>query len=52
LLTPYWANKLGKSTLNAYQASARGGRLRVRLEGERVKIQGAAKIIFKAELFI
>ncbi len=52
LLTPYWAEKLGKTTLNAYQASPRGGRLRVRLEGDRVKIQGAARIIFKAELFI
>jgi PhzF family phenazine biosynthesis protein len=52
LLTPFWAEKLGKTTLNAYQASQRGGRLHLRLAGDRVKIQGAAKIVFKADLFI
>jgi predicted PhzF superfamily epimerase YddE/YHI9 len=52
MLTPYWADKLGKDTLTAYQASSRGGILHLRLVGDRVKIQGAAKIIFKADLFI
>lgn len=52
LLTPYWAAKLGKTQLSAYQASARGGVLHVRLEGERVRIAGEAAIIFKAELLV
>ncbi|WP_161882903.1 PhzF family phenazine biosynthesis protein [Deinococcus alpinitundrae] len=41
-LTPYWAAKLGRRELSAYQASARGGELRLRLEGQRVKLLGQA----------
>jgi len=52
LLAPYWADKLEKSEFDAFQASARGGRLHLCLMGDRVRIEGAAKIIFKAELFI
>ena len=35
-LAPYWAQKLGKDAMVGYQASARGGVVRVRLDGERV----------------
>jgi len=52
LLAPYWAEKLGKTTFSAFQASARGGRLGVRLAGERVFITGEATIVFRAELLI
>lgn len=52
LLTPYWAGKLGKEVHEAYQASARGGRLHVRLEGDRVHIAGEATIIFRAVLIV
>jgi PhzF family phenazine biosynthesis protein len=52
LLTPYWGNKLGKTTLKALQASKRSGALDLQLEGERVLITGQAKIIFKAELLV
>ncbi len=41
-LAPYWAAKLGKTELSAYQASARGGELRLRLDGVRVKLRGQA----------
>lgn len=41
-LIPYWAKRLGKQELRAYQCSARGGELHCRLEGERVKIAGQA----------
>ncbi|TLN23695.1 PhzF family phenazine biosynthesis protein, partial [bacterium] len=41
-LAPYWSRLLGKDEFVAYQASARGGELRLRLEGERVKISGQA----------
>ena len=52
LLGPYWAAKLGKSDLNAYQASARGGSLYLKLEGNRIKISGSATIIFKTNLVL
>src|SRR5688572_17284107 len=41
-LTPYWSAKLGKPALMAYQASERGGELRLRLAGERVRLGGQA----------
>jgi PhzF family phenazine biosynthesis protein len=50
VLVPYWAKKLGKSEFTAYQASARGGVLRLRLAGERVKIAGRAVTVIKGEL--
>ncbi len=49
-LTPYWAGKLGKEELFAYQASARGGELRLRLDGERVLIAGRAVTFFEGDL--
>ena len=49
-LTPYWAEKLHKQTLLAYQASARGGELHLRLEDDRVLISGQAVTIFQGEL--
>ncbi|MFN2361372.1 MAG: PhzF family phenazine biosynthesis protein [Marinobacter sp.] len=42
VLVPYWAEKLGKSTLLANQVSARGGVLRCELRGDRVAIAGQA----------
>jgi predicted PhzF superfamily epimerase YddE/YHI9 len=39
-LAPYWAERLGKSTLQARQLSKRTGTLRCRLEGDRVFISG------------
>jgi PhzF family phenazine biosynthesis protein len=41
-LAPYWAAKLKKQDLRAYQASVRGGELFVKLRGERVLISGDA----------
>ena len=49
-LTPYWAARLGKSELRAWQASARGGALRVRLAGDRVKLAGHAVTVMRGEL--
>lgn len=40
LLAPYWAQRLGKTDFLAYQASERGGVLRVSLDGARVRIAG------------
>lgn len=50
LLAPYWQSRLGKTAFTAYQASARGGVLRVRMTGDRTFISGQAVTVFKAEL--
>ena len=52
LLTPYWAEKLGKAAFTAFQASARGGELILHLVGDRVHISGEAIIIFEANLLM
>ena len=49
-LGPYWQSKLGKDELLGYQASARGGVVRVRPRGERVRIAGQAVTTLRAEL--
>lgn len=49
-LAPYWARRLGKDELVGYQASKRGGTVRVRLEGSRVILGGQAITIFAADL--
>ncbi len=49
-LGPYWGERLGKADLVAYQASARGGVLRVGLRGDRVRLGGQAVTVMKGEL--
>ena len=39
-LTPYWAERLGRTNLHAFQASRRGGILHCRLNGDRVELAG------------
>ena len=51
-LGSYWAKKLGKNSMRAYQASARGGVLGVRPEGERVYLQGQAVTILSGDLLV
>lgn len=46
-LAPIWAAKLGKTEFVACQVSQRGGMLRVRLDGERVKIAGQAVTVVR-----
>lgn len=46
-LTPLWTSRLGKSEINAYQASSRGGAMRCRMNGDRVELEG--KCIFYME---
>ncbi len=53
LLTPYWAAQLGKTEMLAYQASARGGEIGVRLaENGRVELTGDAVVVCKGELCV
>jgi predicted PhzF superfamily epimerase YddE/YHI9 len=49
-LGPYWGPRLGKEELLAYQASARGGVVKVRLVGERVKLGGQAVTVLRGRL--
>jgi PhzF family phenazine biosynthesis protein len=51
-LAPYWSRRLNKPELTGYQASARGGVVRVRTEGDRVKISGQAVTVLRAELVV
>jgi PhzF family phenazine biosynthesis protein len=39
-LMPYWAKRLGRNHLRAYQASPRGGDIECRLVGDRVELSG------------
>jgi PhzF family phenazine biosynthesis protein len=50
VLGPYWAKHLGKTEFVAYQASARGGVVKVRLVGDRVKLGGQAVTVLRGEL--
>jgi PhzF family phenazine biosynthesis protein len=49
-LGPYWADKLNKRELTAYQASARGGIVRVRVSEERVYLLGQAVTVMRGVL--
>ena len=50
-LGPLWAARLRKTSLVGYQASARGGFVRVDVLGERVRLGGRAVTVVKGELF-
>jgi predicted PhzF superfamily epimerase YddE/YHI9 len=49
-LAPYWAAKLGKEAMLAFQASQRGGIVRVQLNGDRVLLAGQAVTVLRGEL--
>jgi PhzF family phenazine biosynthesis protein len=48
-LAPFWAARLGRPTLTAYQASPRGGWLRVEAAGDRVRLSGQAVTVVAGE---
>lgn len=49
-LTPFWAERLDKTKMQAQQLSQRGGVLGVELLGDRVNVSGEAVTVFKGEL--
>lgn len=49
-LTPFWAERLGKAEMAAYQASARGGEIHVQMAGDRVLLRGQAVTVMRGEL--
>lgn len=50
VLTPYWASIQKKSEFKVYQASNRGGEIRVTLQNNRIRIMGEAVIIAQGVL--
>jgi PhzF family phenazine biosynthesis protein len=50
-LTPYWANRLGKTTLKARQVSPRGGDLTCTVDGDRTVLSGPCALYMTAEIF-
>lgn len=51
-LIPYWAERLNKTQLQAYQLSARKGELWCELKGDRVLMSGQAVTYLKGEIYI
>jgi PhzF family phenazine biosynthesis protein len=51
-LGPYWAKKLNKKLLIGYQASERGGFVRIEIKEDRVRLGGTAVTIFKGEITV
>lgn len=49
-LAPYWAGKLGKSTLSAKQVSKRGGSLTCEVKADQVILYGSAVTFMEAEI--
>jgi PhzF family phenazine biosynthesis protein len=49
-LSPFWSKRLGKDDLVGYQASARGGIVKVRYAGDRVFLGGQAVTVLRGEL--
>jgi PhzF family phenazine biosynthesis protein len=49
MLAPYWARRLGKSELRAYQASRRGGEIICRVIGDRVLLEGSCVFYLEGE---
>jgi PhzF family phenazine biosynthesis protein len=50
MLAPYWARKLNKSELTAYQASPRGGKVECRMMGDRVGLRGECVFYFEGSI--
>jgi len=50
VVAPWWAHKLGRNEFVAYQASSRGGTVRLLLEDDRVRLGGQAVTVMEGEL--
>ena len=52
VLTPYWTEKLGRDAFVAEQASARGGRLTCRMDGDRVVLGGGCVTVIEGAFLL
>ena len=51
-LTPFWAERLGKTKMQAFQASPRGGEIGLTLFDDRVLLSGEAITVFGGQLYV
>lgn len=51
-LTPFWSERLGKTSFLARQLSSRGGELRLRLDGDRVRLAGHAVTVMRGDILV
>jgi predicted PhzF superfamily epimerase YddE/YHI9 len=51
-VVPYWAQRLGKTSLLCHQASARGGVMSCTHRGDRVMLSGTAVLYAKGDLYL
>jgi len=51
-LAVHWSRRLGRTTLRAWQASARGGAVGMELDGERVTLLGRATTAWRGEWLV
>jgi len=49
-LVPFWAEKLGRTTLRARQVSRRVGELGCSLEGDRVRLTGRSVLVISGRI--
>ncbi|PZO88983.1 MAG: PhzF family phenazine biosynthesis protein [Sphingomonas sanxanigenens] len=52
VLTPWWAERLGRNRFTAYQASARGGHLDCTLDGDRVILGGRCATVLEGNFLL
>ncbi|WP_085810904.1 PhzF family phenazine biosynthesis protein [Sphingomonas sp. TZW2008] len=52
VMVPYWAEVLERDKFSAYQASARGGRVGCRLDGERVMLTGSCVTVIEGTFLL
>jgi predicted PhzF superfamily epimerase YddE/YHI9 len=52
VLTPFWAARLGRDRFTAHQASARGGDLTCRLEGEQAWLGGRCVTVVEGTFYV
>jgi PhzF family phenazine biosynthesis protein len=52
VVAPYWAKRLGRSEFTAFQASARGGRLTCRVDGDRVILGGSCVTVIEGSFLL
>lgn len=51
-LGPFWAERLGKTELRAYQASPRGGEVNLSVRGDRVQLAGRAVTVVRGQVVV
>jgi len=52
MLAPYWAKRLGRTELRAFQASQRGGEILCRIADDRVELEGSCVFYLEGEVEI